>query len=399
MAVFQYQALDQRRAAVRGTIIADSPRRARELLRSRGLQAQSIVEFQEPSSTSPRRYFSRYGHAWAMTIHELAMLLRAGTPLLTALDTVSAQQRGGYRDALIQVRDRVAAGVSFSDALAMRPDVFDELSVQLVRVGEDAGTLDEVLRQLAEFKQRMVQLKDQILTALLYPSFVLCFSLVATLFLMTYVLPPLLDSLEESLEELPWPTRIVKAVSDLSLQFRGPLLGGAALTAVAAAALMRTRRGRRAVDRWLLRIPLLGQMLVKQAVSRIAMVVATLIAGGIPLTRALQLAARSTKNLLLRDAIESAAEAIAAGQDVGTTLKSVGVLPPVVVQIFSVGQEAGELEGMLNQLAEDYNRQVAALSARLAAVLEPTLIIFLAMLIGFVLLATILPILEAGNVL
>jgi type II secretory pathway component PulF len=344
-------------------------------------------------------FASRYANTWAMTVHEIALLLRAGTPLLTALDTVAAQHRGGYRAALAKVRDRIAAGASLSEALAEQPDIFDVLSVQLVEVGENAGNLEEVLRKLAEFKQRMVQLKDQVFTALLYPAFVLCFGIVATLFLMAYVLPPLLDSLAESVDALPWPTRVVKAGSDLLLQHQIGFAVVGAMTAFVLLTVMRTKSGRYLVDRYLLKVPLLGQMAMKQSVSRIAMVISTLVGGGVPLTKALQLAARSTGNLVLREALDDCGRSVGAGQDIGVALRRTGVFPPLVVQIFSVGQEAGELEEMLNQLSADYNRQVAALSARLAALLEPLLIILLAGFIGFVLVATILPILEAGNVL
>jgi type II secretory pathway component PulF len=269
----------------------------------------------------------------------------------------------------------------------------------MVEVGENSGTLDEVLRQLAEFKQRISELKDQVLTALLYPAFVMCFGVAATIFLMTYVLPPLLENLDESVAELPWPTRVVKFLSDVLLDHQLAIVG-VALAAIASIVGMATSRwGRRFSHRQILRIPLIGPMALKQSVSRAAMIISTLIRSGVPLTRAIQLAARSTHNIVLREGLEQSSQAVGAGQDVAGALRGVGVFPALVIQIFSVGQESGELEEMLNQLSSDYNRQVATMSARLAALLEPVLIILLAGFIGFVLLATILPILEAGNVL
>ena len=400
MTVFKYHAVDEQRVKVRGTIVAESPRQARELLRGQGLTTQSVAEYGQTASRRRMSLFaSRHANTWAMTVHEIALLLRAGTPLLTALDTVAAQHRGGYRAALAKVRDRIAAGASLSEALAEQPEIFDVLSVQLVEVGENAGNLEDVLRKLAEFKQRMVQLKDQVFTALLYPAFVLCFGIAATLFLMAYVLPPLLDSLAESVDALPWPTRVVKAGSDLLLQHQIGFAVTGVTAVFAVLTVMRTKSGRYLVDQYLLKVPLLGQMAMKQSVSRIAMVISTLVGGGVPLTKALQLAARSTRNLVLREALEDCGRSVGAGQDIGVALRRTGAFPPLLVQIFSVGQEAGELEEMLNQLSADYNRQVGALSSRLAALLEPLLIILLAGFIGFVLVATILPILEAGNVL
>jgi type IV pilus assembly protein PilC len=401
VAVFEYQALDQDRLTVRGTIAADSPRQARELLRGRGLSARSVTAYADRGAApwKSRLFASHHSHAWAMSVHELALLLRAGTPLLDAIDILANQHRGGFRAALIQVRDRVASGASLTDALRQRPEIFDPLSIQMVEVGENAGNLDEVLRQLAEFKQRMGQLKDQVFTALLYPGFVLCFGILATIFLMTYVMPPLLDNLDESLVALPWPTRVVKFCSDLLLDHKlvlgvGTLAGIAGLVAFG-----RSTRGHRVCHRLVLQIPLIGPMATRQAVARIAMIISTLIRSGVALTSAIQLAARSTNNIVLQEALDDCSHAVAAGQDVASSLQKAGVFPSLVIQIFSVGQESGELEEMLNQLSSDYNRQVTAMSARLAALLEPILIILLAGFIGFVLLATILPILEAGNVL
>lgn len=399
MAVFEYRAIDRTSVTVRGTIAADNPRQARELLRDRGLTAESVQVYVGRRMRLPQLFSARYAHAWTMSVHELSLLLRAGTPLLEALDTLAHQYRGGYRAALMQVRDRVSSGASLTDALKSRPEIFDPLSVQLVEVGENAGNLDEVLSQLAEFKQRMGQLKDQVFTALLYPAFVMCFGLIATIFLMTYVMPPLLENLEDSIATLPWPTRVVRFGSDLLVDHQLALALIAGVTATVAAIVFRSKRGRRMWHRQLLRVPLIGPMALKQNVGRIAMIIASLIRSGVPLTKAMQLAASSTSNIVLREALEECGRAVGAGQDVAGSLRKTGAFPPLAVQIFSVGQESGELEDMLNQLSADYNRQVSTMSARLAALLEPILIILLATFIGFVLLATILPILEAGNVL
>jgi type II secretory pathway component PulF len=401
VAIFKYQAQDPGRAAVAGTIAADSPRQARDLLRARGLLVRSVDEHsaQAPTGRWWRRMLpSRSAHQWSSSALELSMLLRAGIPLLEALDTLALQHRGSFRAAIQQVRERVAAGSSLADAFRERPDVFDALSVNLIEVGESSGTLDQVLHELADFKQRVAQLKDRVFTALMYPVFLVVFGTATTVFLMTWVLPPLLENVQEQLQTLPWPTRVVKAASDVLVAHGWLVALGVAVPLLLAAVLLQTRRGKRLWHRFLLRLPLVGAMALKQNVSRIAMVIATLSRSGIVVTKALQLAARSTNNLVLREALEATGESVGAGRNVADALAASGAFPPLAVRIFSVGQETGRLEEMLDQLSADYDRQVATTSARLTALLEPILIICLAMFIGFVLLATILPILEAGNV-
>jgi type II secretory pathway component PulF len=400
--VYKYKATNSEQAAVSGTVAADTPRQARDTLRARGLLVQRVVEHGAMKTALfrwPTLFRSRSTHSWTIAVHELSMLLRGGIPLVEALDTIAQQHRGHFHNTLMAVRDRVSAGRGLAEALAERPDDFDALTVHLVEVGEHAGTLEDVLQQLAEFKQRMLQLKDQVLTALLYPSFLLVFGMAATIFLMTYVMPPLLENLQESLDTLPWPTRVVKGCSDLLVNY-GVVLGiVAALLLIGLTVGLRTRRGRLLWHRALLRVPLLGTLALKQSIARTAMVISTLSRSGVVLTKALELAARSSDNLVLQEALEECGNQVGAGRDISTSLRETNVFPPLAVQIFSVGQETGRLEEMLDQLSMDYNRQVTMISARFAALLEPVLILLLAGLVGFVLLATVLPILEAGNVL
>lgn len=400
MAVYQYKALDLDQRPVRGTVVADTPRQARDTLRERELQVLSVDESSDGSHGTWRSGFSRrrFANQWAVCTHELAMLIGAGIPLLEALDTV-LEQHTSFNTALLKVRDDVAAGSSLSDAMRERDDLFDPLSIHMVEVGEDTGNLEVVLEQLASFQQRLLQLKDRVLTALMYPAFLVVFTTVATLFLMTYVMPALLENLQDTMDRLPWPTRVVKGISDALLYNAWWLSFALPILLIAAFFLLQTTAGQRWWHRLLLRLPLIGRMALKQSISRSAMIISTLTRSGVVLTRALELAARSSDNILLREAMQDCRQAVDAGQDIAPALRRSGIFPPLAVRIFSVGQESGRLDEMLQRLAEDYDQQVATMSSRLTALLEPILIIVLAVLVGFVLLATILPILEAGNVL
>ena len=402
MAVFHYTGVKSDSSIVRGTVSADTPRQARDQLRGEGVRVKQIDEA-GTTSTNMKVAFAlplrSFRFQWATAIHEMAMMLHAGIPILDALDTVADQNRGPFRVAMLKVRDRVASGSSLAGALAEQPKLFDPASIHMVEVGENSGTLDSVLQQLAQFKRKQLTLRDSVTTALVYPLFLTCFGTAAAIFLMTSVLPPLLDNLEETVEVLPWPTQIARHLSNMLLDY-GWLLGALVMGILFSLIwILRTEWGQRYWHQKLLKLPILGPMTVKQGVSRIAMIIATLSRSGIELTKAVELAERSTSNRVFKNALKQLGERIAAGEDVSDALAKDGAFPPLAVRVFSVGQESGKLDEMLFQLADDYDEQVATASARLTALLEPALILVLAAAVGFLLLATILPILEAGNVM
>lgn len=402
MAVFHYTGVTADSTVVRGTVSADTPRQARDQLRGDGVRVKQIGEAKINASAKktnlswPLRSFRVQ---WATAIHEIAMMLHAGIPILDALDTVAEQNRGPFRVAMLKVRDQVASGSSLAGALAEQPKLFDSASVHMVEVGENSGTLDSVLQQLAQFKRKQLTLRNSVTTALVYPLFLACFGTAAAIFLMTSVLPPLLENLEETVDVLPWPTQIAKYLSDLLLVYGWLIaISGLAILLIMISVL-RTEKGQRYWHQKLLKLPMIGPMTVKQGVARIAMIIATLLRSGIELTKAVELAERSTSNRVFKNALKKLGERIAAGEDVSEALAKDGAFPPLAVRVFSVGQESGKLDEMLFQLADDYDEQVATASARLTALLEPALILILAAAVGFLLLATILPILEAGNVM
>ncbi len=401
MPVFTYQAVDPSARDVRGTIAADSPREAREKLRGQGLLVEAVNP-QRHKSTGGWRIFERRGrHASqvAGAVRDLATLLGTGIGLVDALDTLAAQYRGRFRVSLLALRERVAGGANLSEAMQADPTYYDDLTVQMVRVGENAGTLDAVLDRLADFRERYLQFKDRITTALLYPAIIISLAIGVSIFLMTVVLPMLLENLVDSGRPLPWPTRVLRALSEiatvhgwwLALLFAGFFLG--------LLLLIRTPRGKRIWHRTLFSLPILGPLAKKQEIARAAIVVSTLMENGIVFVEAAQTASRAAKNVLLKEALDLMRERVQSGGDMGDALASTGIFPPLVVQIFTVGQQTGELEKMLHRLATGYESQVASATTRLTAALEPILIVFLAVVVGFILFATILPILEAGNVL
>jgi type II secretory pathway component PulF len=388
---------------VRGTVLADSARHARDQLRERGIVVQGIAVQQHAASDTARLQWGNIGSRaanqhWGLAAHELSMLLSAGIPLLESLDTLVEQHSGKLQTALLKLRDQVETGSSLAAAMELQPEIFDAASIRLVEVGENAGTLDVMLSEVADYKLALSEFRDRVTTALLYPAFLACFGVVAMVFLMTFVMPPLLESLEETLTELPWPTRVAKTLSELLLSYGWWILVVCCAGVGAFVFAIRTERGKRFGDAMLLKVPVVGSLLLKQSIARAAMIVGLLSRSGILLTHSLQLAARSTDNLVVRDALEKAESDITAGEDIGVSLAKSGLFPPLAVRFFSVGQETGKLDEMLHKLAVDYNKQVATASARITAIIEPVMILVLAVAVGFLLVATVLPILEAGNV-
>jgi type II secretory pathway component PulF len=399
MAVFAYKAIDSVSGEVTGTVAADTPRQARDALRERGLSVRALedVRPEQPRIGRGRWLGRTRGSETTLFIRELSTLLAIGMPMLEALDTVARQHTGRFHAVVLLLRERLAGGASLAQAMREQGGAFDELCANIAEVGEDAGTLDASLERLAEFRERVEQLKGRVTTALIYPAIVLSTAVAATLFLMTFVVPRILEPLVEQGHALPLPTRVVKGASDFVLAWWWVIALAAAGGAAALAALFRTDGGRWWWDRAVLRLPLMGELVRKQAVVRIAVVVGTLLRSGVVFLRALEIAQRTTANRVLRDALRRCEQAVAAGGEIAEALSQTRAFPAMVVQVFALGQQSGRLEEMLDRLATVYDRQVQSTAQRIAAVVEPLIILLLALIVLFIVLATVLPILEAGH--
>ncbi len=404
MPVFTYKAIPHGAVstqAVTGTLTADSPRQARDTLRARGLTIQQVAAHSASTPFSLRRLRlpgRRHQTKTVIFIGELSTLLGAGIPLLDAIDTILKQHHGPFHHTILQLRDRIAAGIGLADAMREQPGVFDELTITITEVGENSGTLDTVLAQLAGFKQRSQQFKGRVANALIYPCIVLLLGVAVSLFLMTFVLPNMLNALIEADRELPLITRLVKSCSDFLIYRWWLIVAAVAVGGLGLIAISRSGHCRYQWHRVQLRLPAIGMLIRKQAIARVAMVIATLMRSGVEFVRAIQIAQRTTHNLALRQALRQCEAAVHAGQDIADGLEDTGAFPPTVLQIFSVGQQSGKLESMLDRLASDYDQQVALASQRLGAMLEPFLILIMVFMVGAILFATILPILETANV-
>jgi type II secretory pathway component PulF len=400
MAVYAYiAAASGRPTPVRGTVVADSPRHARDQLRSQGLSIHDITEQRPASASWWRRSLARRDKARVTCLlQEMSTLLSADIPLLEAMDTIIRQHKGRFRQSILLLREHVAAGGGLADGMAQQPEMFDSLCRSIVEVGEKSGTLDSALGRLVEFRGRTARFKNRVASALMYPCIVLAAGLAASMFLMTYVLPNLLGVLAET-GRLPATTLAVKAVADFLRGYWWALLLAAGGLWLAGWLVLRTESGRMGWHRLVLRIPLLGELIRKQTIARMATVMATLLKSDVVFIRAVQIARATLGNRVMRLALTECEQAVMAGRDIAVALEKTSAFPPLVIQVFAVGQASGKLDRMLETLAADYDTQVEIASSRLTALLEPVMTILLAFLVGFIAFATILPILEAGNVL
>lgn len=400
MATFAYRAIDQTGRRCRGTITAASGRHARQQLRGSGLRVESVAErASSKRQTLTIRRTGRYRNQLTDAIRELSTLLHAGVSLLDAIDSLLPQTRGGFHDAMLAVRDKVSSGSSLADAMADEPTIFDEMTIGMVRVGEHAGNLDEVCEHIAGFRERSGQLKDRVISALLYPMIVMVISVAVTVFLMTVVVPMLLQNLLEMGQDLPLPTLILKWISDTLLDYGPFVFVALALLMVGLVAHLRTESGRVRLDRVALTLPIVGTLVQKQALSRMALVVSSLLRSGVELVDALAIAERSATNRLLRSALSEMQEDLKLGRDLRESAQKHPIFSHSIAQVFALGQQSGQLDRMLQRLGEDYDRQAEQLATRMTTILEPALIVMLSIVVGFILFATVLPILEAGNVL
>lgn len=404
MPVFTYEARDSANKSVKGTVTGDSPRQARQSLREKGLKIVRIDEQKKDSATAsslgswlPKR--RSFPTQVANFTGELATLLSVGVPLLEGMETLSLQHRGRFRDVILHLQESILSGKSLGESMKQQPHVFDSLSVKMVQVGENTGRLDQSLRQLSDFQRRALSFKDKVLSALLYPLVVMAVSLAVTIFLMTVVIPMLLENLVDADRPLPWPTMVLKFGSDALVQ-HGWWIAILLLVASLAAWLgLRTENGKRAWYRFFRKLPLFGVLSSKQEIARIALVISTLMKNGIEFLDAMVIAKGTLKNPLLKDALDACERNVQSGRDIGQAIKQTDYFPPMVTQVFSVGQKSGKLDEMLQRLAEDYDEQVETVAGRISTTIEPILILGLSLFVGFVLFATLLPIMEASNVL
>ncbi|NCC24590.1 MAG: type II secretion system protein GspF [Deltaproteobacteria bacterium] len=405
MAVFEYKALDRAGRELKGIVEADGPGAARQKLRAEGLYPSELAEARARDRIEGRdrgrfRILSRRVSRMELVAvtRQLATLISAGLPLVTSLSGVIEQMNPSYlRLVLAQVKDRVNSGSSLADALEEHGRVFPPTYPALVRAGEASGTLEAVMEQLADFEEARLALARQVQSTLAYPILMLLTGVGVVFFLMAYVIPKLTQIFLDYGQALPLPTVILIGVSDF-LRGYWPLM---ILTLAGAFVLWRmalkTPAGRRRWDAFLLKAPLFGPIVRQSATARFAGTLGTLIRNEVPLLTALDIVRNVVNNTCMAEALDEARREITEGESIVVPLRRRRVFPPTVLQMIAAGEQSGTLDSMLLKSAEVARGEVRTRLAILTSLLEPMMILGLGGVVGFVVLATLLPIFSMSH--
>jgi general secretion pathway protein F len=406
MPVFAYRGLAPNGRTISGVIDADSARTARGKLRELGIF---------PTELSPERAIPKVSGArrWVPTLREripstelslltrqLGALLGAGVQLVDALGALAGQtSRASAKRILSQVRESVREGSSLADSLAAHPDTFSELYVGMVRAGEAAGALEAVLNRLAEYSERQAEFVAKVRGALTYPIIMMCVGVLIMGFLVSYVVPQVATIFEQQHAVLPLMTRVLIHGSDFLAHYWFELLFLLVALLAGVTFALSTTAGRRVYDTWLLRVPYIGPTVVRVICARFARTLATLLESGVQLLPSLSAVKQVVTNGLLADALEQSRESIREGHGMGQTLERSGLFPPLLVEMIKVGERSGDLEQMLERVADNYEREVETSLRQMTTILEPLMTLLMAGMILFMMLAVLLPIFQLNQMM
>ena len=407
MPVFEYVAIDSAGKNRKGIIDADSARAARQKLRSDGIYPTQLEETQteevseKPSRLQFRLPLQRVRRAELVsTTRQLATLITAGLPLVSALSGVLEQvKRPALSKVLSQVRERVREGMSLAAALQEHRGVFPPVYTAMIHAGETSGTLELVVERLADFGEQQLALQRKIRSTLAYPILMLIVGVGVVVFLMAYVIPRVSQIFVDMKQELPLPTMILIRLSELFQKYWPVALLAIIACILAFRYYVKTDAGRRRYDTWLLKLPVVGTIVEKVSIARITRTLGTLLHNGVPLLSAMEIVQNLVNNVILQKAIEEARQEISEGASITTPLARGGVFPPSVIQMISVGEQSGNLEGMLFKVAETFDSEVESSVTTFTSLLGPFMILFLAFFVGFVVLAVLLPIFEMSHLI
>ncbi len=328
-------------------------------------------------------------------------MIDAGLPIVQCLDMLGTQSENArFRRIIMGVKGEVESGKSLSDAMARYPRVFDDLFRNLVAAGEAGGILDLIFRRLAVYMEKAAKLRQQVRSALVYPLSILAVGILVMIIMMTKVLPVFEKMFKDlGAGSLPAPTRMVLGISHMvsdNIILVILILGG---TVGGLIAMSRSERGRYLLDAFLLRFPVIGNVLRKIAVARFTRTLGTLLSSGVAILDAMTIVARTAGNKVVSKGIMYAREQISQGKDIASPLLETGIFPPMVVQMIGVGEQTGAMDEMLQKIADFYEEEVDAAVAAMTSLLEPIILVFLGGAVGGMLIAMYLPIFEiAGNI-
>ena len=407
MPVFEYTALDAKGKTTTGIIDAEGAMAARQKLRSSGIFPVSIKETYEAAPKKESRSFSlsrRFSRVKpvevAMMTRQLATLIGAGFPLVSALDALVPQTKShGFKRILAQTKDLIVEGNSFAQALSKYPGAFSSLYVNMVRAGETSGTLEIVLDRLADITEKQQALMNRIQTALAYPIFMMVFGTIVLFILLIYIVPTFTSIFADMNQVLPAPTRMLIFLGDFFKSYWWSIFIILGIILILFNRAKKTDKGHYWIDKTILSLPVAGNSVKKLAVARFARTLGSLLENGVSMLIALDIVKNIAGNILISEAVETAAIEVGKGQGLGASLSGRDIFPQLSIQMIQVGEQSGALETMLNKIADVFENEVENSILRMTSYLEPVMILVMGMCVLFIVLSICLPIFEMNQLI
>jgi len=396
MATYSYRARDDRGALVTGTLEAETKAAVYSQLDAMGLFPVSAKEARRTGLSAGDDILARFQRVGyddlVFFTRQLQTIVRAGIPLISGLRALEEQTSNGrLKMAIRDICQEIDRGQSFSDALSKHKRIFSELYVSMIRAGEVAGALEEVLERLAGVLEFQMKTKEMLKSAMRYPVFVVATLAIAFIILIRVVVPRFVPLFKGSKVALPLPTQILLFINDV-VQSYGPLVFGGLIAIIVLVVLyIRSDKGSYVFDTLKLKIPLLGQIILKICMGRFAFMLENLVRTGIPIVKTLDIVSRTVGNKYIAEKILEIGMKIEKGKGISGPLKDAGIFPPLVIHLISTGEETGSLEEMLREISVHYDREVTYSVNRLSAWVEPILTAGLSVMVLFLALAIFMP--------
>jgi general secretion pathway protein F len=413
MPMYAYKGIASSGKNISGVKDADSPKTLRQVLRKDGVLVTSF-ELSRGGKASKEANAKKGGLSRDVDLggilggvkktevatftRQMATLLKAGIPLAEALGALVDQVTNmRLKTPLSEVRSMVNEGSSLGDALAKHPKIFDELFVSMVRAGEIAGNLDEVLTRLADFLEGSQKLKSKVQSAMIYPLVMVLVTVGIIGVLMVKVIPEITSMFTQQGKTLPLNTRMLIASSGFMGAHWKAILIGIVLGSIGFVKWKATKDGKETWHKFVLKLPVLGQLVRTINVSRFARTLGTMLESGVPMLRALDTSKQIVANVVLQHAIENAKRAVTEGESLAQTLKKSGEFPPTMIHMTAVGERAGQLEHLLERVATTYETEVDVKLGRMTALLEPLILVVMGGIVSFIVFSILQPIMDLGN--
>ena len=396
MTVFRYRAYNASGKEFSGELEAGARREAAERLRQEGLFASDIS-----AKESAKAFFSRTvpDSALSSSVRQLSTLLNAGTPLYEALSIIALETENQVlAGALTDVREKVGEGSSLSRALSAHPKIFPEFLGRVAEAGEESGTLEEALVRVAEYLDSKARFREKVASAMIYPAVMTVVGSAVLFFLFAYVLPRITQVFEDTQRALPLVTRALFFIVDAVSGYWHVMLALLVAAFFGGRRILKTENGREALERFILKLPVAGGAYRRFQAASFSATLGNLLLTGVPIIKALNLASKVMSASIYKKAIQKAMVEVSEGAGLSKSLRASGLFPAMLTQMTSTGEKSGELGKLLVKAASYYEREFDSSVARAMALLEPGLILVMGLIVGFIVLAILLPIFELNQV-